>query len=47
VPGREGWQGLFSAAFNQSRNPMLLLDERRRQLDAGGREARRGPPATP
>ena len=36
MPGREGWEGLFSAAFKQSRNPMLLLDERRRQLDANG-----------
>jgi len=31
-----GWAKLFDAAFKQSRNPMLLLDSHRRQLDANG-----------
>ena len=33
---REGWSGLFSAAFAQSRNPMALTDERRRHVDVNG-----------
>jgi PAS domain S-box-containing protein len=37
VAGRgDGWSGLFSAAFKQSRNPMALLDERRRHVDVNG-----------
>jgi PAS domain S-box-containing protein len=32
----DGWSGLFSAAFRQSRNAMALLDERRRHVDANG-----------
>lgn len=31
-----GWAGLFKAAFTQSRNPMLLADERRRIVDVNG-----------
>jgi PAS domain S-box-containing protein len=31
-----GWSGLFSAAFKQSRNAMALLDERRRHVDVNG-----------
>jgi PAS domain S-box-containing protein len=30
------WAGLFSAAFKQSRNAMVLLDGNRRQVDANG-----------
>jgi PAS domain S-box-containing protein len=32
----DGWSGLFSAAFKQSRNAMVLLDERRRHVDVNG-----------
>jgi len=32
----EGWSGLFSAAFSQSRNAMLLLDADRRLRDVNG-----------
>lgn len=32
----QGWSALFSTAFKQSRNPMVLLDARRRVLDANG-----------
>ena len=32
----EGWSGLFSSAFSQSRNAMLLLDADRRQRDVNG-----------
>jgi PAS domain S-box-containing protein len=32
----EGWSGLFSACFSQSRNAMLLLDAQRRQRDVNG-----------
>src|SRR5436305_6678513 len=31
-----GWQGLFWEAFRQSRNAMLLLDERRRLVEMNG-----------
>jgi DNA-binding CsgD family transcriptional regulator len=31
--GDAGWQGLFDAAFKHSRNPMVLADERRIQVD--------------
>lgn len=31
-----GWPGLFGSAFRQSRNAMLLLDERRLVVDANG-----------
>ena len=30
---RDGWSALFSSAFHQSRNPMLLVDTDRRILD--------------
>jgi DNA-binding CsgD family transcriptional regulator len=33
---REGLSGLFMAAFTQSRNAMILLDSRRRLVDANG-----------
>ena len=33
---RQDWSGLFSAAFRESRNPMVLLDSHRRQVDANG-----------
>ena len=32
----QGWSALFSTAFKQSRNPMVLLDARRRAVDANG-----------
>ena len=32
----QGWSALFTTAFKQSRNPMVLLDARRRVLDANG-----------
>jgi DNA-binding CsgD family transcriptional regulator len=32
----EGWTGLFSSAFGQSRNAMTLVDERRRHVDLNG-----------
>src|SRR3954452_13198014 len=31
-----GWSAMFSTAFQQSRNPMILLDGRRRIVDANG-----------
>src|SRR4051794_10200036 len=31
---QEGWSGLFSAAFAQSRNAMVLVDADRRHVDA-------------
>ena len=31
---RDGWSALFSAAFKQSKNPMALVDENRRHVDA-------------
>jgi PAS domain S-box-containing protein len=34
-PG-DGWSGLFAAAFRQSKNPMVLLDERRVVVDVNG-----------
>ena len=30
---KEGWSTLFSAAFRQSRNAMVLLDDRRRLIE--------------
>ena len=33
---QDGWSTLFSSAFNGSRNAMVLLDERRRHVDANG-----------
>ena len=36
MTGQDGWSGLFSTAFKQSRNAMVMLDERRRQVDANG-----------
>jgi PAS domain S-box-containing protein len=32
----DGWSGLFSAAFRQSKNAMVLADERRVIVDANG-----------
>lgn len=32
----DGWPGLFSAAFAQSRNAMVLLDSERRQREVNG-----------
>jgi PAS domain S-box-containing protein len=32
----DGWSGLFSTAFRQSSNGMVLVDARRRQVDANG-----------
>jgi PAS domain S-box-containing protein len=32
----EGWAGLFSTAFRQSRNGMVLVDDARRHVDANG-----------
>jgi PAS domain S-box-containing protein len=34
--GQQEWAGLFSAAFKQSRNPMVLLDGNRCHVDANG-----------
>src|SRR3954469_21996638 len=31
-----GWAGLFHAAFTQSRNSMVLVDDRRRQVEVNG-----------
>ena len=36
MTGQDGWSGLFSTAFKQSRNAMVMLDARRRQVDANG-----------
>jgi DNA-binding CsgD family transcriptional regulator len=36
MPPGDGWSGLFETAFRQSRNPMVLVDDQRRQLDANG-----------
>jgi PAS domain S-box-containing protein len=33
---QEGWPGLFGAAFKRSQNAMVLLDDRRRQLEVNG-----------
>jgi len=33
---RDGWSSLFSAAFNHSRNAMVLLDAQRRLVDING-----------
>jgi hypothetical protein len=35
VPG-DGWPGLFSAAFTQSRNAMALVDGERCVVDVNG-----------
>ena len=32
----DGWSGLFSAAFRQSRNAMVLVDDGRRIVDVNG-----------
>jgi PAS domain S-box-containing protein len=32
--GRDGWSALFSTAFKQSKNPMALVDDGRRYVDA-------------
>ena len=34
--GQDGWAGLFTAAFRESRNPMVLLDSERTQVDGNG-----------
>jgi len=34
--GANGWSGLFTVAFRQSRNPMALVDEERRPVDVNG-----------
>jgi hypothetical protein len=31
---RDGWSALFVRAFKQSKNPMALVDEDRRHVDA-------------
>ena len=31
---RDGWPALFASAFHQSRNPMVLVDDERRIVDA-------------
>jgi PAS domain S-box-containing protein len=36
MASREGWPGLFGAAFKGSRNAMALLDDRRRTVDVNG-----------
>jgi PAS domain S-box-containing protein len=36
VAGTDEWSRLFAAAFRQSRNPMVLADGHRRQVDANG-----------
>jgi PAS domain S-box-containing protein len=33
---QDGWAGLFTAAFRESRNPMVLLDSERTQVDGNG-----------
>ena len=33
---RDGWSALFESAFKQSKNPMALVDEERRHVDANG-----------
>jgi PAS domain S-box-containing protein len=32
----DGWSAMFAAAFKRSRNAMVLLDDRRRHVDANG-----------
>ena len=36
MTGQDGWSALFSTAFRQSSNAMVLVDARRRQVDANG-----------
>jgi PAS domain S-box-containing protein len=36
MASQDGWSGLFSTAFAQSRNAMVLLDDQRRHVDANG-----------
>ena len=36
MAARDGWAALFWSAFKSSRNPMVLLDERRRNVDVNG-----------
>ena len=31
-----GWSGFFETAFRQSRNAMVLVDDRRIQIDVNG-----------
>jgi PAS domain S-box-containing protein len=36
MPPDDGWSGLFSAAFRQSKNAMVLADDRRTIVDVNG-----------
>jgi PAS domain S-box-containing protein len=36
MAGRNDWSALFSTAFRQSRNAMVLIDARRRHVDVNG-----------
>jgi len=36
MPSGDGWSGLFSAAFRQSKNAMVLVDDRRVIVDVNG-----------
>jgi PAS domain S-box-containing protein len=36
MPPDDGWSGLFAAAFRQSKNPMVLVDDRRTIVDVNG-----------
>jgi PAS domain S-box-containing protein len=36
MAARDGWAALFWSAFKSSRNPMVLLDEQRRNVDVNG-----------
>jgi PAS domain S-box-containing protein len=36
VVSEAGWSAMFSTAFKQSRNPMVLLDDSRQLVDANG-----------
>lgn len=36
MAGQDGWSALFSTAFRQSSNAMVLVDAQRRQVDANG-----------
>jgi PAS domain S-box-containing protein len=36
VARKDGWSALFSTAFRQSRNAMVLVDDQRVQIDVNG-----------
>src|SRR5215210_2044181 len=36
MPRQDGWSALFSTAFKQSRNAMVLVDDQRVQIDVNG-----------